>query len=198
MDSAGHALRDALEGIGRRGRSYPNTRRLPCSKRDALLGDRFTKVLVLVVLLSLHMQVQAATQVCFSGGITSPSLNRYWQPVSLPIPTKANNHMLHDMCSGSLGSIRRICTAKHMFNSRLLPSIWRVNICSLPDFRVECCSQALGNRTIWLIGDSVTQQHKMRLQCLLQNSDRQGGFRVQGLRVSHADHFEALLKKKGR
>jgi hypothetical protein len=121
MDSAGHALRDALEGIGRRGRSSPNTRRLPCSKRDALLGDRFTKVLVLVALLSLHMQVQAATQVCFSGGITSPSLNRYWQPVSLPIPTKANNHMLHDMCSGSLGSIRS-AQLNTWFNSRLLPS----------------------------------------------------------------------------
>ena len=155
----------------------------------AWYGPPYETILLIILLLR---GVQARSM-CFSRGESSPSFSGYWEPVSSPSLTKAMNAMSYDSCSGPFRS-QRSCTAKHMLRFAK-PVFWRVSNCSLPDFRVERFINALANRTIWLIGDSVTQQHKSRLACLVKSSNPLRADAVRGFRVSHGRHLTSLLAR---
>jgi hypothetical protein len=178
---------------------------VPCISRSSILHQslsfRLSRMkcqvpcvrMQLLACVTFLFRVQARPA-CFGRSDLSPSLSGNWEPVSFAQPTKGNNNMLYDTCSGSFGSSRS-CTAKHMLRFAA-PAFWRVGNCSLPDFRVERFSKALGNRTLWLLGDSITQQHKTRLGCLVREFNPERGHSVEGLRVSHTRHFETQISRK--
>lgn len=80
------------------------------------------------------------------------------------------------------------------------PFFYQVTTCHLPDFDVEAFAEALGDRTIYALGDSLMRQNTARLRCLLRKAADRGDIpnrtspRVVPFYVTTTDQFEKRVK----
>ena len=126
---------------------------------------------------------------CFSGGKPFSSghhtLKGEWAMLDKV------NHGKKNYCS-SHKQVLRSCEG-HKKRRNRLPRKFTTSICSLPDFSEENFMEALGDRLVYFIGDSVIMQQKVRLRCDIMNSSVIGS-----IRISHEKHLMSNLNRLAR